>query len=247
MIATTHPQANTPAGTRQRASARRYLWTLPAMLVAGALLESATLQAAPADRSQERGHEVLDNRFQHGRYYPPRGAFSRTLPHGYRPYYYRGNPYYFSEGVWYAPGARGFYVVRPPIGLNVSLPPPYYTTVWSGSVPYYYADDTYYRWMPDLNSYSVVAPPPHIEQADAAQSGSATDLKPGVFVYPKNGQSNEQQAADRFDCHSWARKETGFDPTQAGGGVPADQNSSKSSQYDRATSACLEARGYSIK
>jgi len=51
-----------------------------------------------------RGH-VLDERYNHGHYYPAVGASVRVLPEGYRPYYYGGRPYYFYGGVWYAPGA----------------------------------------------------------------------------------------------------------------------------------------------
>lgn len=35
------------------------------------------------------------------------------------------------------------------------------------------------------------------------------------FVYSQKGQSDEQQKKDEYDCHSWAVKQTGFDPTQA--------------------------------
>ncbi len=36
-----------------------------------------------------------------------------------------------------------------------------------------------------------------------------------VFAYPNAGQSSEQQARDRFECHQWAVSQTGFDPTTA--------------------------------
>ena len=32
------------------------------------------------------------------------------------------------------------------------------------------------------------------------------------FVYPKKGQSAEQQEKDEFACYKWARNESGFDP-----------------------------------
>ncbi len=32
------------------------------------------------------------------------------------------------------------------------------------------------------------------------------------FVYPKKGQSAEQQEKDEFACYKWARGESGFDP-----------------------------------
>lgn len=50
--------------------------------------------------------------------------------------------------------------------------------------------------------YSQVPPPP---QAN-------TD----VFAYPQQGQSPEQQDRDRYDCHLWAVKQTGFDPSAPG-------------------------------
>ena len=34
-----------------------------------------------------------------------------------------------------------------------------------------------------------------------------------LFVYPAKGQSNEQLANDRYECHRWAVQESGFDPT----------------------------------
>ena len=35
-----------------------------------------------------------------------------------------------------------------------------------------------------------------------------------LFVYPKKGQSQELQDRDRFECHSWAAQQAGFDPTR---------------------------------
>jgi hypothetical protein len=35
----------------------------------------------------------------------------------------------------------------------------------------------------------------------------------GLYVYPANGQSAEQQQEDEGACMSWASKQTGFDPT----------------------------------
>ena len=33
-----------------------------------------------------------------------------------------------------------------------------------------------------------------------------------VFIYPNKGQSQQQQERDKFECHSWAVRESGFDP-----------------------------------
>jgi len=195
---------------------------------------------------QRDGHGmVLDDRYNHGRYYPPRGAVVRDLPGGYRPYYYQGSRFYFSAGIWYAPGPYGFVVTRPPIGLFVTVLPPYYTTVWFAGVPYYYADDVYYQWRPDMNGYVIAAPPPGADQPGEAPAAAP----PGddFYLYPKNGQTSEQQAQDRYECHSWAKSQTGFDPTQPAGGVPPGQGGAGRDQYRRAITACLEARGYSVR
>ena len=35
-----------------------------------------------------------------------------------------------------------------------------------------------------------------------------------VFVYPKQGIGQEQMRQDQFECHNWAKAQTGFDPSQ---------------------------------
>lgn len=35
-----------------------------------------------------------------------------------------------------------------------------------------------------------------------------------MFIYPTKGQSQAQQNRDRYECHSWAVQQTGFDPTR---------------------------------
>lgn len=33
-----------------------------------------------------------------------------------------------------------------------------------------------------------------------------------LMIYPKGGQSPEQQEKDKFECYGWAKNESGFDP-----------------------------------
>jgi hypothetical protein len=33
-----------------------------------------------------------------------------------------------------------------------------------------------------------------------------------LMIYPKEGQSPEQQEKDKFECYGWAKNESGFDP-----------------------------------
>jgi outer membrane lipoprotein SlyB len=37
-----------------------------------------------------------------------------------------------------------------------------------------------------------------------------------LFAYPSQGQSDEQLANDRYECHRWAVAESGFDPSEFG-------------------------------
>lgn len=211
---------------------------------------------APAGPSHFDGRgQVLDSRYNHGRYYAPVGTVARTLPGEYRSYYHHGAPYYFSGGVWYAPRGAGFLVVTPPIGLTIAVLPPYYSTVWLGGVPYYYADNVYYTAAPDQSGYMVAtppdgAPPPDGSADPNAPGGSYAQAAPqspsDLIIYPKQGQSKDQQAADEYECHNWAKGQTGFDPTQANGGLAPGDADRAHNNYDRAMAACLQGRGYQV-
>jgi hypothetical protein len=116
-----------------------------------------------------------------------------------------------------------------------------YATYWYGGIPYYYANDVYYTWNPDYDGYTATDPPPVAESSGAEGSASpppgAGEAPSGpaagqVFMYPKNGQSEEQQSIDKRECQQWAA-------SQAGGGA------ANSSDYRRAMMACIEGRGYS--
>jgi len=37
---------------------------------------------------------------------------------------------------------------------------------------------------------------------------------PRLFVYPAKGQTDEQLERDRYECHTWAVQQTGFDPSR---------------------------------
>ena len=68
-----------------------------------------------------------------------------------------------------------------------------------------------------------------------------------ILVYPRNGQSSEEQQRDRYGCHRSAVDRAGFDPTVSGGGVPTSSASGRRSDYRRAQASCLDARGYSVR
>jgi hypothetical protein len=115
----------------------------------------------------------------------------------------------------------------------------YYTTLWVGGVPYYYANEVYYTQT--AGGYMVAEPP----KGEVAQAPPTTAGQ--LFVYPRKGQSEKQQAKDRYECHSWAVSQIGYDPTQPTSSVPEAQTNQKRADYQRAMGACLDARGYTAK
>jgi len=192
-------------------------------------------------QEQKRPGYVLDNRHHHNRYYPRPGSGIKVLPRGYRVVPWHGTRYYFTSGSWYISAGGGFVVTTPPVGLLIPFLPSFYTTIWVGSVPYYYAGGVYYAWEPGQQAYRVIDSPPEKEVVEE------TSLPERLFIYPKQGQSEQQQATDRYQCHSWAKSQTGFDPTQPAGGVAEGMAPQARADYNRAMKACLEARGYSVQ
>jgi Family of unknown function (DUF6515) len=237
--------------TNTMTSSRTMKATFGALALAVALAVGGAANADPRFEhgGPRPGWDHHDMRFGHDHFYPGRGYYVHELPRDR--VIVGGGRYYYSAGVWYAPRGPGWVVVGAPVGLFVPVLPVGYTTVYFGGVPYYYANDAYYEWVPEQNQYEVVAPP---GDETAAQTQPPPEAAPpparagdDFFVYPKNGQSDDQQAQDKFECHKWASQQSGFDPTVSGGGVPPEQNASARSSYNRAMIACLDGRGYSVK
>jgi opacity protein-like surface antigen len=94
--------------------------------------------------------------------------------------------------------------------------------------------------MPVIAQYQSVAPP---GEHTATPAPDALEL---LHIDPKNGQTPEREWADRYACHGWATSQSGFDPGKRASG-PSDDNTSRRGAYLRAMTACLEARGYSMR
>ena len=118
-------------------------------------------------------------------------------------------------------------------------------------MPYYYADDNFYQWNDNAAQYETVQPPPGLVNQVQTQAPVAREL----FIYPKAGQSNEQLARDREECHRWAVGQSGYDPsavaTSSGSTTTtqaaANSTPEKRADYLRADGACLEGRNYSVE
>jgi hypothetical protein len=245
---------------------RAALLALCGVLLAAAALGTPAAHAQdhpergrPADRS-DHGPGRFDparqhfDRFNHDHFYPNRGTMVRVLPAQHYDVVFHGGHYFFAGGVWYAPGPGGFVVVGPPFGVFLPILPPFYTTVWVAGAPYYYADDVYYVYRGPGVGYEVVAPPPGQDVASAEPPPGAPAAGPPpagpdhqLFIYPRNGQTPEQQSRDPYECHTWASSQTGFDPTAPNGGVPPPQTANARADYNRAMAACLDGRGYTVR
>ncbi len=107
------------------------------------------------------------------------------------------------------------------IGLGIgSYYSPYYGP---GYGPYY-----------GYPGYTLVQPPVVVyNELPAAPRAPAVAARPDPVVYPRNGQSAEQIEADRQACNRWAT--TQHNAMQDG------------SVFQRATDACMDARGYTLR
>jgi hypothetical protein len=164
-------------------------------------------------------------------FYPGWAWFLPTLPFGYATFWWGGVPYYYYNSLYYTwnPNYDGYVVTDPPpaAGSDYSADNP----GDAGSAPQY----DYSQAAPPANAGPAASPP---AAGAPVQPRGASDL----YLYPRNGQSDTQTQNDRYECHSWALNQTGFDPTRS-----AQQASGNAADYRRAMIACLDARGYSAR
>ncbi len=165
---------------------------------------------------------------------PPRVV--TRLPDGHRDYYWNGNRYYFHSGHWYRPYGSTFVTVGIPFGLFVGSLPGLYSSFWYGGTRYFYADHMYYEYEPVRRGYVVVRSPYGSDDEEYNDDAQGDDL----YIYPARGQSEQQQADDRYACHRWAAQESHYDP------LDDEFDAQLRKDYQRAMSACLTGRGYTV-
>jgi hypothetical protein len=68
----------------------------------------------------------------------------------------------------------------------------------------------------------------------SASASAQTDM----FIYPAKGQNQALQDKDRYECHSWAVQQTGFDPSR-----PQAANSQPPQQYRPSQPHILKGAG----
>jgi hypothetical protein len=154
--------------------------------------------------------------------------FLAALPLAYATYWYSGIPYYYANDVYYtwSPDYSGYVATDPPPVADSSgaafapdAPPP-------AGAQQYPAD-------PNAIDPNVQPSPPAAASPAplaAPQAGAGDPPQQGrIFMYPKNGQSADQQSTDRRECQQWAADQAG---------------ASNAPDYQRAMVACIEGRGY---
>jgi hypothetical protein len=96
-------------------------------------------------------------------------------------------------------------------------------------------------------SIAAAPVPVTLPTTPASTSPSALPNLPKVFLYPKNGQTSDQQARDRYECYRFAVAQSGFDPTRSTGAASPSPGNEPQSDYERAQSACFDALGYASR
>ncbi|HEX9878287.1 MAG TPA: hypothetical protein VGC50_16740 [Gammaproteobacteria bacterium] len=121
---------------------------------------------------------------------------------------------------------------------------PYVSFGYSYGYPYRYRPFGYYSsfyapfYGPSVG-FHVSSRLPHRRVSTVRDRGEQQAFK--LYVYPAAGQTEEQTAGDRYDCHVWAADQSGFDPTLGAGERDEAEN------YTRAFTACMEGRDYVVK
>ncbi len=170
---------------------------------------------------------------RHPSYQRPRpGQIVDRLPEQHQVIRTNRHHYYVHRGAFYQKRGRSFVVVNAPYGARLDHLPVGYISFGIGGSRYYHFGGTYYIRAND--KYEVVEPPQ--EASDYVRVANRA-----LVVYPAANQTPTQQQQDRYECHRWSFTETGFDPS----GEEPDYRLKP--VYDRAMSACLEARNYVVR
>jgi hypothetical protein len=150
---------------------------------------------------------------------------------------YHGGGHYGHYGGhygWYwGPGSFWYW------GWPYYYPPAY-------NYPYYYPPSAYYYNPPPTYYYST--PPPAEYNPPTGDVSQPPPGRSQPFIYPRQGQSQEQQAKDLPECQAWATSKTGVDPTKPPPqGLSEAQLAQKGGDFFRAFDACMDGRGYTVR
>lgn len=174
---------------------------------------------------------------------PPIGLVVPTLPTFSTAIVSAGRAYLYANDVYYRP--------RPDLGGYEVVNDPEEPTVESGgafgaagtsSAPGAIAVPAALTNPASLATLPATAP---VATPAVASIGPPGGTGNSPYFSPRNGQTPDEQARDRYDCYRFAVTQTGFDPMRVSPGTPAGQYAERQAAYDRAQAACYEGRDYS--
>lgn len=176
---------------------------LALMLTGTANAEEGRARRHEAGEPYRAPHWIYDDRYHHSHYYPAIGYSVAALPPGYVTLSFSNRRFFFQGGVWFAPSAGGFAVVRPPVGAILPMLPPAYATVWIAGAPYYYANDIYYAAAP--GGYVVTAPPAettYTEAPGAPPAAQTPQAPPAPSAAPPASPATQSAGGAWYYCDS---------------------------------------------
>ena len=154
-----------------------------------------------------------------------------------------------------APGATAGYAAAPTDMARMQTPANYAPAAGAPTVPVtasVYGAPTYGAPTYAPAAASVAAPqqaPPPAQSIPSGVTGipilgSGSSGGPKLMAYARNGQSQERQARDHYDCYQFGIAQSGYDPMRAGYGVTSTGNQA---EFASAQAACFEGRGYTVR
>lgn len=255
-----YQQSNGPSRSHHSHSPRPYHQPVPSGRPMGRTTPPAeTRRAFEPETPRAYPHWNTPSGARHDRSVPERRPMYGAPPR-HQVVLHRGGTfhYYRDRGFWYRSHGPRLIPVVAPFGAVVRVLPYYHTRIWFYGVPfpYYYASNVYY--VQSSYGYTVAEPPAQQiiqeEPVTGPDSGSSITEEPvnggklgqtnadPLYVYPNQGQSQQQLDNDRLECRGWATGQTGYDPASS-----ASPSGDASVNYQRALSACLEGRGYTVR
>ena len=219
----------------------------------------------------------ISYRFNDGVWFEPRGPafmvtappiglivpslppFSTVLARGGKTFLYGNDTFYMPR-----PDVGGYEVVNDPddggaIGTaSTPPPPPPASPSWDGSsLKAMDAPATAAAAAPAVAATPAVAnatlavataAPIGVSSASASTASAAdAEQSSKALIYPKNGQSADQQARDRYECYRFGVAQSGFDPMHPVAGSGATPKAGGAADFERAQGVCLDAHGYSVR
>jgi hypothetical protein len=88
-------------------------------------------------------------------YYPRLGFSLSVLPYGYYPFYWGGNPYFYSDGYYYQQNNNQYTVVEPPVGAEINQLPSDAEQITIDGQEYYESNGVYYLLITKSNGRLV--------------------------------------------------------------------------------------------